>query len=79
MIYRIVFYQSICEKLKDGVCFHANWEGKGALIFLIFRHRWTNPPRRTQPLRLCFFARHNIFFLNYFINPLYSGFFLFSR
>ena len=59
----MVFYQSICEMLKVGVCFHANWEGKGALIFLIFRHRWTNPPRRTQPLRLCFFARHNIFLI----------------
>ena len=53
----MVFYQSFCKKLKDGVCFHADWEGKGVLIFLIFRHRWTNPPRRTQPLRLCFFAR----------------------
>ena len=45
----MVFYQSFCKKLKDGVCFHADWEGKGALICLIFRHMWTNPPRRTDP------------------------------
>lgn len=34
MIDRIVFYQSFCEKVKEVVCFHADWEGKGALIFL---------------------------------------------
>jgi hypothetical protein len=33
MIDRMTFYRSFCEKVKDGVCFHANWEGKGALIF----------------------------------------------
>ena len=29
MIYRIAFYQSFGKKLRDGVCFHADWERKG--------------------------------------------------
>ena len=33
MIDRMAFYQSFCEKLKEGICFYADWEGKGALIF----------------------------------------------
>ena len=36
MIDRMPFYRSFGEKLKEGICFYADWEGKVPRIF--------NPP-----------------------------------
>jgi hypothetical protein len=32
----MIFYRSFGKKSKDGVCFHADWEGIGR-GFLVFR------------------------------------------
>ena len=84
MIDRMTFYRSFLEKLREGGWFHADWEGKGALIFLIFRHRWTNPPRRIHPpwRALCAFPslRDITILMEYFSkSAIQRNFFVFMR